>query len=170
MMSPLRIRSEPIHPHSFLVQLEPIYTAYLNTQERLADDDFSGFIEHAVQLNGFVTSATPTNLTDDQLKIWNQSSAMLITSTDFTSIDEARTYFGDMSKGIMDLEQAFGHREDEIWNIAFCPMAFDFKGASWIQRGETINNPYFGEQMLRCGSIEQTLEPTNQAHQGHTND
>lgn len=170
MMSPPRIRSKPIHPHSFLVQLEPIYTAYLNAQERLADDDFSGFIEHALQLNSFVTSATPTNLTDDQLKLWNQSSAMLKADPKITTIDQARAHFEDMSKGVMDLEQTFGHREDEIWNIAFCPMAFDFKGASWIQRGVTINNPYFGEQMLLCGSIEQTLEPTNQAHQGHNNE
>ena len=34
---------------------------------------------------------------------------------------------------------------------AFCSMA----GASWLQVGQTIQNPYFGKSMLRCGSIVQ---------------
>jgi Cu(I)/Ag(I) efflux system membrane fusion protein len=40
---------------------------------------------------------------------------------------------------------------------AHCPMAFDFTGASWLTREKHIRNPYFGAQMLKCGTIEQTL-------------
>jgi hypothetical protein len=32
-------------------------------------------------------------------------------------------------------------------------MAFDFAGADWIQRGKGILNPYFGDEMLTCGSV-----------------
>jgi len=32
-----------------------------------------------------------------------------------------------------------------------CPMAFDNEGASWISDKERIANPYFGDEMLRCG-------------------
>ena len=39
-------------------------------------------------------------------------------------------------------------------NEAYCPMAFDFRGAYWLQKDEKINNPYFGSQMLRCGEIK----------------
>ena len=38
-------------------------------------------------------------------------------------------------------------------------MAFDFKGADWLQRTKTIDNPYFGASMLRCGEITRELEP-----------
>jgi Cu(I)/Ag(I) efflux system membrane fusion protein len=30
-------------------------------------------------------------------------------------------------------------------------MAFDNKGAYWLQDSEEIANPYFGAAMLRCG-------------------
>lgn len=32
-----------------------------------------------------------------------------------------------------------------------CPMAFDGKGARWLQEEGPIANPYFGATMLRCG-------------------
>jgi hypothetical protein len=38
-------------------------------------------------------------------------------------------------------------------------MAFDDRGADWIQTGETIDNAYFGAAMRTCGSIESTVEP-----------
>ena len=38
-----------------------------------------------------------------------------------------------------------------------CPMAFDSKGALWYADVEEISNPYFGEKMLRCGSIVETI-------------
>jgi hypothetical protein len=46
-----------------------------------------------------------------------------------------------------------GHAEHQPHYVAHCPMAFDFQGADWLQRGRTINNPYFGAEMLRCGQV-----------------
>ncbi|MFD2516648.1 DUF3347 domain-containing protein [Salinimicrobium flavum] len=39
----------------------------------------------------------------------------------------------------------------------FCPMAFDNKGAYWYASVEEISNPYFGEKMPKCGSVEKTI-------------
>jgi len=33
-----------------------------------------------------------------------------------------------------------------------CPMAFDGKGAEWLSNSKEIRNPYFGDQMLTCGT------------------
>ncbi len=40
-----------------------------------------------------------------------------------------------------------------------CPMAFDGKGADWFSDEASIKNPYYGDQMLRCGSVTATLTP-----------
>ena len=40
----------------------------------------------------------------------------------------------------------------------FCPMAFNNKGAYWYADVEEITNPYFGEKMLNCGSVEKTIK------------
>jgi len=39
----------------------------------------------------------------------------------------------------------------------YCPMAFDNQGAYWLAAEKEINNPYFGDNMLRCGSVEEEL-------------
>ena len=39
----------------------------------------------------------------------------------------------------------------------FCPMAFNNKGAYWFADIKEIYNPYFGEKMLKSGSIVETI-------------
>lgn len=39
----------------------------------------------------------------------------------------------------------------------FCPMAFDNEGAFWLSSEEEIRNPYFGDKMLKCGKVEETI-------------
>ena len=38
-----------------------------------------------------------------------------------------------------------------------CPMAFEKEGAHWYADVKEISNPYFGEKMLRCGSIVEII-------------
>ncbi len=38
--------------------------------------------------------------------------------------------------------------------VAFCPMADDGKGASWIQPDGAISNPYLGRSMPTCGEVK----------------
>ncbi|WP_205511331.1 DUF3347 domain-containing protein [Longitalea arenae] len=40
----------------------------------------------------------------------------------------------------------------------YCPMAFDNKGAYWMSYEREIKNPYFGSEMLNCGSVEDSLD------------
>jgi hypothetical protein len=39
----------------------------------------------------------------------------------------------------------------------YCPMAFDNKGAYWLSGNKEIRNPYFGDMMLKCGEVQETL-------------
>lgn len=40
----------------------------------------------------------------------------------------------------------------------FCPMAFEGKGDYWYSNSSEIRNPYYGDMMLKCGRVEETLE------------
>ncbi len=40
----------------------------------------------------------------------------------------------------------------------YCPMAFDGRGASWLSDSKEIRNPYFGNKMLKCGLVKETLK------------
>lgn len=43
----------------------------------------------------------------------------------------------------------------ETWYVQECPMADNYNGGQWISLEETVINPYFGDAMLNCGSIEE---------------
>ncbi len=162
-------------PDSFVFALKPVYSAYLDAQESLAADDLGGFVQAAADLKtalGFVEEA---GLVGEPLAEWRRAAARLRVEDAITSIDTARARFERMSAGVIALQRRFGHRGSEEWNLAHCPMAFDNKGADWLQRGTQINNPYFGDQMLRCGDIGESFAPLDAAvvgsqHEGHGND
>lgn len=74
-------------------------------------------------------------------------------------------------KDIKGQRKEFEQIADAMWNLTrtvrytgqklywqFCPMAFDNKGAYWISYEREIRNPYFGNEMLNCGSVEDSLD------------
>lgn len=40
----------------------------------------------------------------------------------------------------------------------YCPMAFGNTGAFWFSESKNINNPYFGDKMLKCGRIDAEIK------------
>jgi Cu(I)/Ag(I) efflux system membrane fusion protein len=62
---------------------------------------------------------------------------------------------------MIGLQASFGHSGDRPLYLAFCPMARDNEGAYWLQETETVNNSYYGSEMLRCGEIKETLPPAD---------
>ncbi|MFZ9527547.1 MAG: DUF3347 domain-containing protein [Schleiferiaceae bacterium] len=50
-------------------------------------------------------------------------------------------------------------QEDSLY-LQFCPMAFDYEGATWISREKTVMNPYFGDEMLNCGVVRSAIAPS----------
>ncbi len=40
----------------------------------------------------------------------------------------------------------------------YCPMAFNNTGGYWLSDDKEIRNPYFGDKMLKCGMVKETLQ------------
>jgi hypothetical protein len=40
----------------------------------------------------------------------------------------------------------------------FCPMAFNNEGGYWLSDASAIYNPYYGDKMLKCGKVTETME------------
>jgi len=62
------------------------------------------------------------------------------------------------------LQEALQANNDEVINagrealfIQYCPMAFGNQGATWLSSEGSVMNPYFGDDMLTCGVIRDTL-------------
>jgi Cu(I)/Ag(I) efflux system membrane fusion protein len=81
------------------------------------------------------------------LKSMEQGAAGISTKTD---VEEQRKHFECLSDHLIEAVQRYGVNSDKVYR-AYCPMAFDDKGAYWLSEFEDIKNPYFGASMLRCG-------------------
>ncbi|CAN5186326.1 DUF3347 domain-containing protein [soil metagenome] len=72
-------------------------------------------------------------------------------------LKEQRTHFSALTSDLYRLIKAFGGNEQDLY-YQYCPMAFNDKGGYWLSLDEEIENPYFGDKMLRCGVVRETIE------------
>ena len=73
-------------------------------------------------------------------------------------LDAAREAFAKSSEGLLDWLKREGNALGSSVRVAHCPMARDGKGARWVQTEAKVVNPYYGSEMLECGSIEKELK------------
>jgi len=73
------------------------------------------------------------------------------------NIDAQRTAYADLSNDFISLVKKSGLNSGALY-VDFCPMAMDSKGAYWISPNEEVKNPYFGEKMMTCGKVKETLK------------
>lgn len=81
------------------------------------------------------------------LKPMEQGATGISTKTD---VEAQRKDFELLSDHLIEAVELFGLTREKAYR-AYCPMAFDDKGAYWLSEFEDIKNPYFGASMLRCG-------------------
>jgi Cu(I)/Ag(I) efflux system membrane fusion protein len=72
-------------------------------------------------------------------------------------VEEQRKQFDFFSQALIKTIKVFGIPDDTLY-VQHCPMAFDNKGADWISKEEAIQNPYFGDKMMRCGVVKTTID------------
>jgi Cu(I)/Ag(I) efflux system membrane fusion protein len=87
--------------------------------------------------------------------------------SDAAGIQKQREHFATLSKATEGAVRSFGPLPDVPVRRFFCPMAFNNKGAYWLQEGETVFNPYFGDAMLRCGEMTETLSMPEEGDSRH---
>ena len=121
--------------------LTKLFQNYLNAQQALADDDYEGANSALAAL---------AEEADGELKESAGSAASA------ESIEDTRRHFKMLSEEVAKLELP----SDLV--VAFCPMADDGNGAHWVQKDGEVANPYFGESMRRCGTIQDKSPAGNQ--------
>ena len=138
-------------------QLTPLYEAYLDASRALSRDDLGGAQKAFRRLVEAVGGVGADALSGEQPKRWQSVSAVLLPAAAkaLAAEDRAgfRLHYQDVSGAMLSLAKTFGHALDAPLYKVHCPMAFDDQGAAWLQADRKIANPYFGAEMLRCGSL-----------------
>ena len=71
-------------------------------------------------------------------------------------ITRQRDYFMSLSKNLYAVLKV-SKSETTIY-YQFCPMANKGKGANWLSLENKVKNPYYGNQMLTCGKVVETIQ------------
>jgi len=80
--------------------------------------------------------------------------AQQITETD--DLEKQRKLFSDFT---IEVEPLF--KENIARGVIykqFCPMAFNGDGGYWFSDIDQIQNPYYGNKMLKCGTITEIIQ------------
>lgn len=87
----------------------------------------------------------------------NSAAAALVRDS---TLSLKRKQFEVMTDIVWNLTRVVRYKGSKVY-YQHCPMAFDNKGAYWVSESPQIRNPYFGHQMLECGTLEDSLDFTN---------
>ena len=90
------------------------------------------------------------------MSIQKQLKTSISTISTSSNIKIQRNNFKSLSENMIKSVQLFGVNQKTY--SQFCPMADDNNGAYWLSLDEEIRNPYYGQAMLTCGEVRDTID------------
>ncbi len=158
-------------PAEFRRSLEPLFAEYFALQEAMANDDLDTSLAARNRCRSALEAVKSEILVDEWLAAWRRAVARFRPNDEPPpDLEALRLEFESLSALILDVTRHFGPPDGEAAFEAYCPMAFDNRGAAWLQRRSQIENPYWGAQMLRCGEIRQEFSSPSIPPDSHDHD
>jgi Cu(I)/Ag(I) efflux system membrane fusion protein len=167
MMSPDEETPAPEHPHksveeipsAFKASIDEVAGSYFSIQDALSSDSLEEAKKGAKALLTALKNVDMELLTGSAHMEWMKQSKLLRGADEKLAqagdIEAARVQFEVLTAPMSEVILTFGSGKGAIFRF-HCPMAFDNKGAYWLQESEDTRNPYFGSSMLQC---KDSIEP-----------
>lgn len=146
----------------FKAQLVTIIEQYIAVKDALVLDDMEGASSAATSFLTVLAKVDMTLLTGDAHTFWLEQLASFRTyaqviQSETEVIEQQREAFELLSLALIKTVKVYGVVAATYF-IQHCPMAFDNQGADWLSKEDQILNPYFGDRMLRCGVVKETID------------
>jgi Cu(I)/Ag(I) efflux system membrane fusion protein len=154
----------PLAAPEFVAALTPVYEKYFELSAALSGDDLDGARKAIGALHPPLHAVEEAGLSSRGRQEWRRVSKELMAALDESGgdaeMEALRASFEKVSAAVIELERTFGHASETSFYLTYCPMAFEFEGAHWLQDHDRIDNPYFGARMLRCGEVQEEFAAT----------
>jgi len=125
--------------------------AYVQVAESLATDDAKGASKKAATLAQAAGAVAGPQAAQVKAAAREMAGA--------SDIAALRAAFERACIAVITLVESTGNPLQSIAYVVRCPMAFDNRGARWLQSSASIRNPYFGASMLTCGTVQAQYAP-----------
>lgn len=146
---------------NFQTQLASVFSSYVELKDAFIASDGNKVKDEAKGVDEALSKVDMKLVTGAAHNDWMSyltpiqgSLKEIQTSTD---IEAQRKAFSNLSDNLYKSVKAFGLGGKQAF-YDYCPMAFNNEGAYWLSDQEQIKNPYFGDKMLTCGSVKETLK------------
>lgn len=132
----------------------PALTAYYTVKDALVATDAGKAKTGATTLVDALgkVDAAKLSVTDKKALVTAKSKAAAISKS--TDVNAQREQFEALSTSMIALAKA---TKPAKTYVQFCPMAAEGKGASWLSSTREVRNPYYGDKMLKCGSVKEEI-------------
>ena len=138
---------------------EAVLSRYYGVKNALISGDAAATKGKAKSLLAAITSFPADRLSETDKTTWKKYADKLQFETRHISesadIAHQREHFGSLSENMFALLKAVKLNTAMVYRD-YCPM----KKSYWLSETATIENPYFGKQMLTCGAVKETLSAT----------
>ncbi|MER2996711.1 DUF3347 domain-containing protein [Pontibacter populi] len=142
-------------------QLTVVVDNYLKLKDNLvasdaqkAQADAKAIVEAANKVEVAGLEGEQKTFAEEKLSEVKQAASAMAESADLAL---QRAQLELLSEATFALTKAFGAANQTLY-YQHCPMANNDQGAYWLSSNEEIRNPYFGDQMLKCGSNEEVYK------------
>jgi hypothetical protein len=132
-------------------QLSQLLSQYYNVKDALVAGNSR---DAAAKAEEFIKIA---NSIDYKLISEGNINALLKDATPISEtkdIKVQRAYFASLSENMLTLAKAMKLTAGPVYQ-QYCPM----KKANWLSSEKEIRNPYYGNAMLTCGKVVDTINP-----------
>ncbi len=172
----------PVVAAEFRTKAAALFGHYFALQQALAGDDLESAKSAAAEFAKALAAVAPASaeLAPPQRTAWDKRAATLGKAVGAVAgasdLAGVRQQFKALSDELIAVGRHFGNPTGGDVYQVHCPMAFDNKGADWLQPDEKVRNPYLGKAMPSCGTVEEILparqvgqkEPTEDDASGRT--
>ena len=137
--------------------LSPLLTQYLDLKEALVNSDPNQAATSAGLMLKEINSINESSLEAKDQKLFSSLKNKLALDarhiSEVKDINHQREHFASLSLNMYQLAKGTKLSDYPVYKD-YCPM----KKSYWLSAEEDIKNPYYGKQMLNCGSIKETLK------------
>ncbi len=146
---------------AFKKQLQAVYDSYIFMNEAFVASDPKEVRKTAAKVKSSLQDVDMALLDGEAHMVWMKHLKSMETEIRAISsepdISAQRIAFAAFNDAFYAALKAFGLQHGTVY-YQYCPMANGDKGAYWLSDIEDIENPYFGDQMLKCGETRETLD------------
>lgn len=157
-------------PEAARTALDQAYDGYFAMHNALSHDQHAPTKGQAKLLLEAAETIDKASLPDGPRAEWRSLQSGLRSSAEGTlaakNIESARAAFEGVSNSMIAVAKQFGTGRRAQLRVYHCPMAFDNRGARWMQDKEGLENPYFGSAMFTCGVWKESIEGGSHASPG----